>query len=89
MMGKRILIQGIIAGAIIGGIASLFNKDARGFAKEKLNETKDCLQNPAETIEKLKGKVECFSSTVSVQAEGAKNALEQVGNTLNKITGNK
>lgn len=89
IMGKRILLQGIIGGAIIGGIAALFNKDARRYAVEKLKETKDCLQNPVETVEKVKNTVDTISTTVATQAEGAKNALEQVGNTLNKITGNK
>lgn len=89
-MGKRRLLTGIISGAVIGGVVSLFNEDAREYAKHKLCETRETasklLDNPSETIRSVKQSIEELNDRITVGAENSVNALEQVENTLEKVT---
>ncbi|MDY0395787.1 YtxH domain-containing protein [Virgibacillus halophilus] len=88
-MGKRKLLTGIISGAVIGGIVALFDKDARGYAKEKISSAKSCsaniLKNPSEALRNVSGTVNSFNTTFSNQVDNAINALEQVEDTVNKV----
>lgn len=88
-MGKRKLMTGIVLGASIGGLLSLMNEDARRYAKQKANQTFNCvqnsLQNPAESVRKMKEKVETINELVTNNASSAVNALEQVESSLNKL----
>jgi len=89
-MGKRRLLTGVISGAVIGGVISLFNEDARGYAKHKLCATRETasklLDNPAETVRSVKQSIEELNDRITVGAENSVNALEQVENTLEKVT---
>lgn len=89
-MGKRRLITGIVSGAIIGGIISLFNADARTYARKKLSDTRDVtahvVNNPTETVRSLKQSVEQLNNRVATESTNALNALEQIEDTLDKVT---
>lgn len=89
-MGKRRLLTGVISGAMIGGLVSLFNHDTRGYVKGKLCATREAtarlINDPTETVQSVKQCVEKVSSRVSIEASNAMNALEQVENTLEKVT---
>lgn len=88
-MGKRTLITGIVVGASIGGLISLFNEDARKYAKSSL--TKSCenlshyAKNPAEAVSTVRQTVLSLNEAVENNTESAVNALEQVENSLNKV----
>lgn len=88
-MGKRKLITGIIVGASVGGLVTLFNKDAREYAKEGLSElkvkTSDYVDNPSLAIHKVKDTVQTISTLVDDNTDGAINAIEQVEKTVNKL----
>lgn len=89
-MGKRKLLTGIISGAVIGCIISLFNEDARQYVKEKACATRDAttkiIKNPTETVQSLKQSVEDLSHLITEESSNAINALEQIENTLQKVT---
>ena len=88
-MGKRKLVTGIIAGAAIGGIISLVNRETRNYAKEELTQIKDkvvtCVEDPSSAIEQVKEAVQCASTFVENNVDGAINTLEQVESTVNKF----
>ncbi|MEJ8777461.1 YtxH domain-containing protein [Pseudogracilibacillus sp. ICA-222130] len=88
-MGKRKLLTGIIAGAAIGGIVSLCNKETRTYAKDSLEQLKDnvtnCVTNPSDVIDQMKETVQSVSSFVENNVDGAVNALEQVESTVNRF----
>lgn len=88
-MGKRILCTGIIVGAVVGGLISLKNEEARDYAKVKLvlmrAEAKYCLENPSQSVRNFRQSFEQFSQKFTDGADSAANALEQVENTLDKV----
>ncbi len=89
-MGKRTLLTGIIAGASIGGLLSLLNKDAREYAKDTLSKSRDNLsyyvKNPTEAVEKIRHTALTVNNMIESNTSSAVNALEQVENSLNKVT---
>lgn len=89
-MGRRRLLQGIISGAIVGGLISLLDRDARDYAKKKLKDTRrvttNVIKNPTETVQSLTDKVEKLNTKISTESDNVINALEQVKGTLEKIT---
>lgn len=88
-MGKRTFWSGIIVGAIVGGAASLFNRDARDYVKELGEQTVDQVnyfaKNPTEAMDKVKSTVVFVTETIERNSAGAMNTLDQVENTLNKV----
>lgn len=88
-MGKRKLWTGIIIGASIGGIASLFCKDTRNYVKESSEKVSDCaagfVNNPVDGIQKVKQSVATVQQLVSTNADSAVQAIDQVENTLQKF----
>ena len=89
-MGKRKLLVGMIGGAVIGGIVTLFDSETRGYAKQKLMEVKDtsseALKNPSATIRNFQTSFDEFGQKLNYQAKNAINALEQVESTLEKVS---
>ncbi len=88
-MGKRTLCTGIIVGAVVGGLVTLTNKEARDYAKAKLSvmkaEAKYCLSNPSQAVRHLRQSFDQFNHKFSSGADSAINALEQVEHTLDKV----
>ncbi|HEY4602420.1 MAG TPA: YtxH domain-containing protein [Cerasibacillus sp.] len=90
-MGKRKFWTGVIGGAIVGGIVALFDKEARSYAKQKCADMKatssHVIKNPSSSIRQLQSTFEQMSEKLNNQAENAINAIEQVEDTIVKVTG--
>ena len=89
-MGKNKLIRGILIGAVVGGVVALFDKDARAYAKKKAVDTstttKYFLKNPSEAIHNVRMTVDRLNRDLTKGVESTVNALEQVEETLEKLT---
>ena len=89
-VGRNKLFRGIIIGAVVGGIVALFDKDARGYAKSKAADTstttKYYLKNPSEAIHNVRMTVDRLNRDLTKGVESTVNALEQVEDTLEKLT---
>lgn len=89
-MGKRRLVSSIAIGATVGGIAALFDRETRNYTKQQLSVVKDkssnLIHNPTQSIHNARLAVEEFSEGFAYQAQNAVNALEQVENSLGKLT---
>lgn len=89
-MGKKRLLTSIAIGAVAGGIAALFDWDTRHYTKHKLTTMKDksvdIIKNPTVSIHNARIAMEEFSESLIYQTENAVNALEQVENTITKVT---
>ncbi|HLR67492.1 hypothetical protein [Virgibacillus alimentarius] len=92
-MGKRNLCLGMIIGAIVGGIATLINKDTRAYTKDKIasykSKTTYFVKNPSEGVRKTKVAFNQLNDRINYNAENMVNALEQVENTLDKLSSKK
>lgn len=91
-MGRRKLLTGIILGAIVGGLAALTNKEARTYAKTKLQSSKEAtkhyLKNPSEAVKNVKTSFDQFNQSFTRSADSTINALEQIEETLDKFINN-
>lgn len=89
-MGKSKLFIGIAVGALLGGLVTLTDKSTREFTKGKMQcastKTKDAIQNPSDTIRNAKTTFDKFNDTLQNGADNAINAMEQVENTLDKLS---
>lgn len=89
MKGKRTFWTSIAAGAVVGGLLSLLNKDARHYSKTALKQTGETIshytKNLDETVDKAKETIENLNEFVSNNSTSALNALEQVESTVNKF----
>lgn len=88
-MGKRKLIIGVAAGALLGAIAMQFDKDARAYTKDSIdklkNETSNLISNPTEAVQALRETFDKLNGNLNTGADSAINALDQVENTLTKF----
>jgi len=88
-MGKRTLLTGMIVGASIGGLISLFNKDARRYAKDSLSQSYEKLthyaKNPTTTVSQMKKSVISLNKMIASNTKSAVNTLELVEDSLNKV----
>lgn len=88
-MGRRKLCTGIILGAVVGGLISLTNQDARSYAKGKLSTTKNYtkyyIKNPSEAVRSIRMSFDEFNKSFTSGAENTINALEQIEDTLDKV----
>jgi len=89
-VGRKKFWTGIVTGAVVGGLISLFNEDAREYVKDTLNTTGEkCLyivNNPTETVRNIKAMAQLVDEKISENKNSAFNALEQVENTLERVT---
>ncbi|RDW17206.1 YtxH domain-containing protein [Oceanobacillus chungangensis] len=92
-MGRQKLMLGVIIGAVVGGLATLADKETRIYAKTKLNDAKSgatyVLQNPAEAVQNVRNTVDQLNHSITNGAESTINALEQVEGTLDKFVNKK
>ena len=88
-MGKRKLIIGVAAGALLGALAMQFDRETRAFTKESLNSLKEeaanLIGNPSESVHNLRSTFDKFNQNFAAGAENTINALEQVETTLDKL----
>ena len=89
-MGKRKLFLGVAIGAAAGGLVTLFDKETREYTKEKFNACKSSssyfIQNPSKAVHNVRTAFDAFNKNFASGAESTINALEQVENTLEKVT---
>lgn len=89
-MGKSKFYTGVVVGAVVGGLISLLNKQTRQYAKGKYLVTKSqvsCyMRNPANTIRHARNYVNQFNDVFNKNADQAINAVEQVEQTIKKLT---
>ncbi|HAM80344.1 YtxH domain-containing protein [Ornithinibacillus bavariensis] len=89
-MGKRRLITSMVIGAAVGGVVALCDWETRNYSKHKLRIIRDkssnFIHNPTQGIRNARIAVEEFSESFSYQAQNAMNALEQVENSLEKLS---
>ncbi|WP_156645670.1 YtxH domain-containing protein [Lentibacillus sp. JNUCC-1] len=88
-MGRNKLLTGILLGAAVGGLAMLFDRETREYTGRKLSAAKtstvNCVKNPSNTVMQLRTTVDKYNTAFVQNAEQAINALEQVGETIEKF----
>src|SRR5699024_8954913 len=89
-MGKNKLVVGIVVGAVIGGLVTLTDKSTREYTKRKMQyvstKSKEAIQNPSHMIQSAKTSFDQFNDTFQNGANNAINALEQVENTMERLS---
>lgn len=88
-MGKRKLLIGMVAGAVAGGLVTLFDKETRVYTSGKLSGVKSGIsyvtKNPSEAVHQLQETFDAISEKFTSGTESAINALDQVQQTLGKV----
>jgi len=88
-MGKRRLWTGIIIGASVGGLISLFNDETREYVKESSSKVMDSATfyttNPDIAINKVKRTVTTVNQMITSNTDSAMNVLDQVEDSLQKF----
>lgn len=89
-MGRSKLYTGILVGAIVGGLTALMNKETRWYVKGKVTKATTCtkyyLSHPSEAVRNVRVSFDDFNENFKSSAESAINALEQIEDTLDKVT---
>lgn len=89
-MGKRVLCMGVLLGAIVGGLATLLNGEARAYTKGKVASCKvktgDFIKHPSEAVRNTRVAFDQLNARFTDNAANVINALEQVENTLDKVS---
>lgn len=90
MMQNKKLVFGVMIGALVGGLTTLFDKQTRSKTKIQCqnasNKTSYYLKHPSEAVRDARVACNRFNDSFNASAESAINALEQVENTIDKIT---
>lgn len=88
-MGKRRLWTGIISGAVLGGLVTLFNQDTRSYLKDTAEKTYDqanhYMKHPEVGVDKVRQGVVSLNKMVTDNTDSAMNALSQAESTLQKF----
>lgn len=89
-MQNKKLIYGMVLGALVGGIATLLDRDTRGRTKIQYQsakrQTNYYLKHPSEAVRNARIACNEFNEKFNSSAESAINALEQVEQTIDKLT---
>ncbi|MFC3041237.1 YtxH domain-containing protein [Virgibacillus xinjiangensis] len=92
-MGKRRLLTGILTGAAVGGIVTLFDKQTREYTTEKLHTVKEnssyWAQHPSEAVHNVRTALDKFSESFPDNASNVLSALESAERQLEKVSGNR
>ncbi|WP_174615944.1 YtxH domain-containing protein [Virgibacillus ihumii] len=92
-MGKQKLFIGVIAGAIAGGLVSLFNRDTRDYTKHKMGVVKDrsgyYAKHPSDAVKTARIRFDSFNKKLTSGTENALKALDQVESSLDKYVNKK
>lgn len=88
-MGKETLIKGVFAGAIIGGIVTLTDRDTRSYVVKQVrlcgNKATYYAKHPADAIHQLNQNYSNCSKQISKGLSTAIDTLNQLQNTTSKI----
>ncbi|KAB8129353.1 hypothetical protein F9U64_15195 [Gracilibacillus oryzae] len=88
-MGKELLVKGMITGAVVGGLLTLFDRDTRKYVGTKCIQSKDSIryyaQHPADFVHQVNSTYQKCSHLLMKGLNQAENALQQ----LEETTGNK
>lgn len=91
-MGKSRLLTGIAIGAVVGGLVSLLNGKTRRYVKGQYLVTKSQVnyyaKHPSLAVRHAQNYVNQFQAEFTKGADQAINALEQVEQTIGKLTNN-
>ncbi|MGY0692552.1 YtxH domain-containing protein [Virgibacillus sp. FSP13] len=89
-MGRQKLCLGVLLGAMAGGLAALYDQETRYYTKNKLSSVKSTanyyVKHPSEAIRNAKDACNQLNASFNHNADNAINALEQVEETVNKIS---
>lgn len=89
-MGKQKLLTGILLGATAGGLMTLMDQDVRKYTKQKLvlakSHSVSILKNPSAFVQKTRITFDQYSHKFHENAASAQNALEQIEETVQKVT---
>ncbi|HLQ73604.1 MAG TPA: YtxH domain-containing protein [Bacillota bacterium] len=81
-MGKQTLIRGILIGAVVGGLATLSNKEVRTYIKES---TRNCVEQTSYMIKNRSQIIDCAQSQIQNIEETFTNQVGQVENLWEQI----
>ncbi|WP_163580979.1 YtxH domain-containing protein [Gracilibacillus saliphilus] len=88
-MGKERLLKGILAGAIVGGLITLSDRETRSYVTRKLqvcgNKTSYYAKNPADAIHQLNSNYARWSEQLATGLTSALNMLHQLQELTEKI----
>lgn len=88
-MGKRMFWMSVAAGAVIGGLTSLMNRDVRVYVKESASKLGDSttyyVNHPNEAIQNMKQTIATVEQKLEENSGSAYNALNQIESTVNKF----
>ncbi|UJL47294.1 YtxH domain-containing protein [Virgibacillus sp. NKC19-16] len=89
-MSKRKLFLGVVTGAVVGGLVTLFDRETRHYAKNKLTTVKSgttyMVKNPSETVHNMRVALNKLNDNLSSGSSNLMNALEQVEGSLEKVS---
>ncbi|ASN06903.1 hypothetical protein [Virgibacillus necropolis] len=92
-MQNNKLVYGIIIGALVGGLTTLFDRETRSTTKMQYFNTKRktnyYLKHPSEAVRKARVACNQFNDTFNSSADTAINTLEQVEQTIDKMQNKK
>lgn len=81
---------GVLIGALVGGLITLFDKKTRTATKTQCknakNKTNYYVKHPSEAIKNARIACNQFNDTFNKSADSAINALEQVETTIDQLT---
>ncbi len=87
-MGKRKIISHIVIGAALGAVVSLFNKETRTYAKDKITVLKDQInevkEHPDKAVRSLRTAVEKVNQTLASGAENMLQGLDKIEDKFDK-----
>lgn len=89
-MQNNKMVFGVLIGALLGGLMTLFDKETRSTTKIQCknakNKTSYYLKHPSEAVRNARVACNQFNETFNKSADGAINALEQVETTIDRLT---
>ncbi|ASK61083.1 hypothetical protein CFK37_02155 [Virgibacillus phasianinus] len=89
-MRNNKLLFGMMIGGLIGGLVTLFDRETRSRTKVQFlnakRKTNYYVKNPSEAVSTARIACNKFNESFNSSADNAINALEQVEQTIEKIT---
>lgn len=89
-MGRQKLFLGVFIGAIVGGLASLADRDTRSYTKLKLKNAKNgsnyYVKHPSEAVKVARDSFDKVNKQFATGTENAIKALDQAESSLDKFS---